>query len=387
MAKGGNWHMAGTYLGVRLRSSTFTTDRVVASLELSRRMTEIAAAYQGRGLPPKLTYGTATERRLAEKPHSAGTITDCAKWVERIGPNTLCENVNWQLVKQLADAALRPGYEPSTLKRAIVEVRATLMFAARHFGPRYGCPLPSFPRLEDSEARDVYVTPEHCLAMHAALLAKGEQLVADVLCLAVSEGPRRSELQKMRFEFVNLADGVVTLRDTKSSAASQVRDRIMSDIRPWAIDTLRRIHGRQGGIGPVFVRPDGAAFNSPNSFGSYVNKGLQEVAKDVGVQDWKSISLHVFRHTAATNHYLLTGDIHDVQTRFDWHDIASAERYLKQVPRVYAEQAARMYGLAGFWQSAHSKGWVELAQLSDIIDQNNCDKHHSGVSATPLSRE
>ena len=260
-------------------------------------------------------------------------------WLKRIGPKTLCEDIDWDMVERLAMVALKPGSGESTLKRMVATVRATLTFAHEHFGLKRGCPVPIFPTLKEGRPREVYLEPKYCKAMHELLVREGYQLVADALCIALGEGTRRGELFGMSFRFVDTERGVITLRDTKSSGENEERDRIISDPRPWTLETLVAIRDRRkDSVDLVLVRDDGEPYASENSFGSYLNRHLRIAAKAVGVPDWEKVTLHVLRHTAATNHYLLTGDIYEVENRFDWNDGESARRYIKKAPGQSGEE-------------------------------------------------
>ncbi len=355
LKRGGAYHFRGTIFGIRLRGSTLTTDRRLAEVEISRIVAQAEKLYQGRGKPRKATYGEANQKRLGQGRHSAGSIRQAGAWLARIGADTLCEDVDWEMVERLAKEALRPGYAESTLKRAVVTVRATLGFAHGHFGLKRGCPAPCFPTLREGKPREVYLEPRHCKAMHALLVSQGHQLAADALCVGLGEGPRRSELHAMSFRFVDLERGVITLRDTKSSGEDEVRDRTIPDPRPWTIATLAAIlDRRKDSADAVFVRADGTPHANENSFGAYVNKHLRSAAKAVGVPDWESVTLHVLRHTAATNTYLLTGDILEVEIRFDWNDGESVRRYIKRAPKQLAPEVAEMYGLTGIWHNPHA---------------------------------
>lgn len=366
LSPSGNYHLVGTCFGIRLRRSTFTPDRRLAELEMFRILTEAEKVYQGRGRPLKATYGEAHRKWLGHGLHSADSISQAEAWLVRIGANTLCEDVDWEMVLQLANRALKPGYTESTLKRIVVTVRATLGFAHGHFGLKRGCPAPSFPTLREGKPREVYLEPKYCKAMHAHFVEQGSQLAADVLAVSLGEGPRRTELYAMSFTFLDLDRGVITLRDTKSSGKNEVRDRTISDPRPWSVDTLAAIRERRkDSADAVFVRPNGKPFANEDTFGTHMNNHLRKAAKAVGVPDWEKITLHVLRHTAATNTYLLTGDILEVEIRFDWNDSKSARRYIKKAPKQLAPEVAEMYGLAGIWHNPHAL--VRFANDNQLI--------------------
>jgi integrase len=332
----------------------FTNKRALAEQEMLRHMGEVERAYQGRGNPPKATYGEAHGKRFEKTTHSAATIRDGLWWLDALGATRLCETIDWELVLGLAAKALRPGYTDGTLKRKVVEVRATLTFAHQHFGAKRGCAAPNFPPLADGKPRSIYLRPEDCAAMLRLLVNEGNQIVAEVFCVALGEGPRRRELFKMAFSRVDLENEIIDLRDTKS-LADEERDRIISDPRPSTMACLWAIWRRRTGKSDaVFNRPDGTPFSSEHAFGNFVNPHLKRVAREAGVPDWQRITLHVARHTAATNHYLLTADIYEVQTRFDWYLDESAKRYIKKAPKQLAPQVAELYGLAGIWHSPHA---------------------------------
>jgi integrase len=354
------WHIRGTFLEIRLRESTWETDLTRAQVVLGRRLAEEEKRYQGRKRPRKATYGEADEGRLKSLQKSGGisenSEAEAEKWLDLIGAATLCEEVTWSIVRKLAEERLRPTSKESTLKRTVATPKSVLTWAHGEFGLERGCPPPNFPNLKDGEPRHIYLSPVQVVFMHEQALKRARdevckrqgiiwQLVADVLVVGVGEGPRRGEFFNLEWEFINQLVGTATLRHVKSSKA-RVIDRNINDPRPRTMDTLRGIQARTGNTtGRVFLKPDGTPFASPGTFGAAINPRLRELAKECGHPDWEDVTLHVLRHTAATWAYILTGDIHHVETRFLWESSKSAKRYIQNAPRQLAPACAAFLGL------------------------------------------
>lgn len=196
-------------------------------------------------------------------------------------------------IQDLADRLLGQGLDPSTIRNTLMPLRAIFRRALARgdiaVNPSRGLELPAV-----RGKRDRIVSPEEAEALLAALPEGDRALWAT----ALYGGLRRGELQALRWENVDLANGVIRVEwawdvqegpiEPKSRAARR-RVPIPAILRDYLVEHR---HGRPGVLGHVFGRPDGKAFDGPT-----VDARAKAAWRHAGLAP---ITLHEARHTFAS---------------------------------------------------------------------------------------
>jgi integrase len=196
-------------------------------------------------------------------------------------------------VQDLADRLLGQGLDPSTIRNTLMPIRAIYRRALARgdvaVNPTRGLELPAV-----RGKRDRIVSPEEAEALLAALPERDRALWAT----ALYGGLRRGELQALRWDDVDLANGVIRVDrawdvqegpiEPKSRAARR-RVPIPAILRDYLVEHR---HGRPGVKGHVFGRPDGKPFDGPT-----VDARAKAAWRRAGLEP---ITLHEARHTFAS---------------------------------------------------------------------------------------
>lgn len=196
-------------------------------------------------------------------------------------------------VQDLADRLLGQGLDPSTIRNTLMPLRAIYRRALARgdvaVNPTRGLELPAV-----RGKRDRIVSPDEAEALLAALPEGDRALWAT----ALYGGLRRGELQALRWDDVDLANGVIRVErawdvqegpiEPKSLAARR-RVPIPAILRDYLVEHR---HGRPSVMGHVFGRPDGKAFDGPT-----VDARAKAAWGRAGLEP---ITLHEARHTFAS---------------------------------------------------------------------------------------
>jgi integrase len=196
-------------------------------------------------------------------------------------------------VQDLADRLLGERLDPSTIRNTLMPLRAIFRRALARgdvaVNPTRGLELPAV-----RGRRDRIVSPDEAEALLTALPERDRPLWAT----ALYAGLRRGELQALRWDDVDLANGVIRVErawdvqegpiEPKSRAAHR-RVPIPAILRDYLV-ALR--HRRPGALGHVFGRPDGKAFDGPT-----VDARAKAAWRRDGLEP---ITLHEARHTFAS---------------------------------------------------------------------------------------
>jgi hypothetical protein len=148
--------------------------------------------HNGRVHRTKATFAEAAAAYLAEGKHSDATVKCTNRIKTIIGEAVFCADVDWAMVKSVANKILRPTSSQQTLKRQVGSpMKAVMTWAAMHWGEKRCCPIPKFPEIPDAAPRAILVLPGQAKAMHDAAVASGDLVVADLIAIGFGEGPRR----------------------------------------------------------------------------------------------------------------------------------------------------------------------------------------------------
>jgi integrase len=196
-------------------------------------------------------------------------------------------------IQDIADRLLGQGLDPSTIRNTLMPLRAIFRRALARgdvaVNPTRGLELPAV-----RGKRDRIVSPEEAEALLAALPERDRALWAT----ALYGGLRRGELQALRWNDVDLANGVIRVErawdvqegpiEPKSRAARR-KVPIPAILRDYLVEHR---HGCPGALGHVFGRSDGKAFDGPT-----VDARAKAAWHRAGLEP---ITLHEARHTFAS---------------------------------------------------------------------------------------
>ncbi|WP_158287686.1 tyrosine-type recombinase/integrase [Falsiroseomonas bella] len=377
--RGRIWQVVGTYRGTRVRRTTGETDRDRAHRHLADALREIDARFDGvvlppprapaappppppvavllvepevRDAPPKATFGEAVQVYLADEARSPDTETRVKRLLGLIGPDTRCEDITANFLKEVvrpkvlsakAERAERRGKAPpdtipavSFGREVVIPAKAVLNLAARRLGATRGCFRPEFDPIPVSKRREVCLRPDDAERIIEVAKARGEHTLVVVLVVGVCEGPRRGDFHRLHWSDVDLERGSMLLGRVKS-LPGQTRERLIPEMRPRTVQALREYRALTGiSHGPVFRTADGTPFPDPGALGKKMNRVLREIAVELKIPDARRLTMHPLRHTSASWDYADDRDILRVKERGDWKSLESVERYIHLLPNKLA---------------------------------------------------
>ena len=195
-------------------------------------------------------------------------------------------------VQDIADRLLGQGLDPSTIRNTFMPLRAIFRRALARgdvaVNPTRGLELPAV-----RGKRDRIVSPEEAESLLAALPDRDRGLWAT----ALYGGLRRGELQALRWDDVDLANGVIRVERAWDVQEGPIEPKSRAARRKVPIPAILRDflveHKHSQGIkGHVFGRPDGKAFDGPT-----IDARAKTAWRSAGL---KPITLHEARHTFAS---------------------------------------------------------------------------------------
>lgn len=354
----------GTYLGVRVRASTFETDLAWAKqvlsdkLKLVRDNRDAARASATCGTASVLT-GSQTAFRLTPVPleplvegspvnrtfseacngyldNRGPTRDEWRKLVEKIrdfvGPELRCRHaVTNEFITRTTNGLGKQLASEATVKRQIVTpIKAVLTWAAGEWGADQGCFAPKFRKMAGDRINNTVMEPHVAEDVIKRALERGYHCLAAVIAFTLCQGPRRSELFNFVLEDFNMVTGRLVFRKVKDRSTGNLksktkRNRTIPCAHRRAMEVLVDYVALTGRTeGPVFVRDSGALFPSVKAFGDEMNALLQELTESLP----DHYHLHVLRHSFASYEYAVRPDPEWVRQQGDWATLSSAMRYV-----------------------------------------------------------
>lgn len=244
----------------------------------------------------------------------------CDRWLDELLPGTVRETTlrmyrtrlgRWRgplgetRLDRLTPAAIQralsqmltevsPAYARGCLVALIACLAAARRLGVLHTDPCAGVIPPRAPKAERAWLRQPEV--DHLLAVAAA--AQPDLVL--LWTLAVTAGLRRGELAGLRWQDVDLREGVIAVRQQRVEASGQARfselkakgSRRSVPLIPRALAALTAQHARTGGGDLVFARADGTGW--PVHLLDVRWRTLKALA------GYPAVRLHDLRHTAAS---------------------------------------------------------------------------------------
>ncbi|HSL01466.1 MAG TPA: site-specific integrase [Rubrobacteraceae bacterium] len=209
-------------------------------------------------------------------------------------------DLTWQHLQRLYNDLLDSGLSPATVKTVHVVLHKALKQAVRwELVDQNVADAVDPPRVEREEVKALGAKQ----VVRLLEAARGDRLEA-LYVLAVTTGLRRGELLGLRWEDVDLAEGVVRVRQALTAEGTitrpkNARSRRVVALTPAAIDAMQRHADRQRDEGNY--DPDGLVFTTTS--GTPINvanlrvRSFKPLLQRAGLPD---IPFHALRHTAAT---------------------------------------------------------------------------------------
>jgi integrase len=167
-----------------------------------------------------------------------------------------------------------------------------------------------------------------------------------IILVAVHTGMRKSELFKLKWEYVDLENGTLIIKHAK-----HYRNRYIP-LNDEVIAVLRYEVPKRGEY--VFAHRDGSPL-------SRVDKSLATAVKLAGIQ---KCTLHDFRATWATELLASGEDIETVRKLGGWRDYTTILRYLEAIPE---RQKSACNKLMGKYESRHFSRQLQKAKTPDNV--------------------
>jgi len=209
---------------------------------------------------------------------------------------------------------LEDGRKLNTIVRDLVVVRHLFNYAynRRQFFGRNPVKDAGLPQVVDKKERVLTATEQEALLENC-----GSGVVAAMIRIALNTGMRRDEVLFLKWEWVNLQEGFITLPHTHSKSKKSRKVPVNTVVRGILIEASI------GSGRPV----EGAVFQvSPTEHGArtWLQREFKEACKKAGIE---GIRFHDLRHTAATRLVEAGIPLHAVAELLGHSSIRMTERY------------------------------------------------------------
>jgi integrase len=271
------------------------------------------------------------------------------QWLKRDSLSTLpLSKIKPSEIVKVRDGMLRDGYSPATTVRHLAALSNVFNVAIREWNMTTLVNPVSMvrkPLVRNARSR-VLTETEEALLIEAAELHLGGWL-KDVVKLALETAMRRSEIARLRWEWVDLGKRVATLPDTKNGTARAV------PLTSTAVDLLRgRLPENLDGApakGVVFPIQHGDAITGAfatavrRARASYVEQGLIQGKSLTALDSDRTmidVRFHDLRHCATTRLFDKGLNVMEVASISGHKTLSMLQRYT----HLKAEDLARKLG-------------------------------------------
>jgi len=241
-------------------------------------------------------------------------------------------DITTPVITQYIEKRMKKGKSSATINRELAALKRMFNLAARSTPPRVG-QVPFIPMLKENNVRKGFFEHDTFLKLRDALPTH----LRPVVVFAYHSGWRRSEILNLRWDHVDLREGVVRLEpgETKNSEARTLY------LEPILWDMMRDLHRRRKPGSPVVFHHRG------QKIGDF-RESWAKATKEAGAD---GMLFHDLRRTAVRNmvragipeRVAMTISGHKTRAVFDRYNIVSQED-LKDAARKshsYREKQAR----------------------------------------------
>ncbi len=279
--------------GQRQRESSRGTSKKKAEKKLQSRLGQVengsyAGAQAGRVRTGELAESLLGQYRSSEiKGHKSLAWSE-RRWKLHLAPffeNAKAGAVSTDMLRAYVARRQKQGAQNATVNRELSFLRRAFNVARKASPPKVRI-VPAFPHLQESEARQGFLTDEQYGSLAACCASEGLWLRA-LLAVAHSYGWRKSELLRLRVSQVDLLNRVIRL-EPGTTKNSEGRTAVLTS------ETLELLRACTTGKQPddyVFIREDGKPVKS-------FRGAWAKACADAGVP---GLLFHDLRRTGARN--------------------------------------------------------------------------------------
>lgn len=337
--RGRLWYIRGTTGPAHRRQtvyeSTGTDSREIAEEARVEREREIYRAAHHGEQAVKLFADAADSYLEAHADLGAEDVGHIHRLAQHFAATRLID-IGQAAADRACAALVSAEASPARKLRAVI---APLSAVLRHAARRGWCALPSLERPPPSRARTDWLAPADAVKLLDAAADHLRPLLTFLLCT----GARVGEAITLDWSDVDLAEGTVNFRDTKSGY-----DRKGVHLPPKAIVALANLPHREGA---VFRRRPTKAMVKRGELGAVYESvsgqfktGWAGAWRRAGLPGW--MSPHALRHTWASYFYVSTRDPMWLMREGGWRSLALVERYAHAMPSHLAPAIADVWGVA-----------------------------------------
>jgi integrase len=309
------WATWNDQKGRRQRKSTGTEDKDLAQA-LAAKWQQESFMEQHFGTIPEVPFRDALLRyakiRKRENPDNYGRSLQyqLQMLLDNFGTYMLTE-ISAKMVREFTDKR-REEVKDGTVLR-ILSVLKAILNKAKYDGDLVT--VPPFPKIRTPKGRTRWLTRDE----ERRLLAAAPERVRRIIAFALDTGGRRSELFRLDWRYVDLANGRLMFTETKNGEDRSIR---LSD---RALKVLLALGPKDNG--PVFTY-NGKALKD-------VKTAFNRARKKAGLED---VQFHDLRHTFASRLVQQGLPLYEVMHMTGHKSLAMVQRYAHLAPE-YQERA------------------------------------------------
>jgi len=261
------------------------------------------------------------------------------KWIfPLIGEKKLMDLTTFDFEK-IKTRVLQAGKAPRTAQHVLAVIRAALN-KARDWGflsKNNPVSKVKVPRFDNRRIR--FLTPEeaHILLEECKKRTTPYNLIYPMVLLALSTGMRAGEIFRLKVQDVDLKEGIIKIKDTKSG---ENRIAFMSEEVKKEIKFL--IKGKKGSD-YVFRKPDGRPFKEVPDVWKNI---IRDLKFNEGVTDPREkVVFHTLRHTFCSWLAMEGVPLHVIKELAGHKTIQMTERYAHLMPDVRRKAVEKVFDL------------------------------------------
>lgn len=270
--------------GQMIRESSGTSDYKAALKELAKRRGEVAE-------------GKEVERRRVHKVYLNDVMPEYLRFVqnqrayknkEYIGRELLgrfgnipLQRFSVSMLESFQQELIAEGKGPATVNRKMAMLKHLVRKANDWKMADDGTlrTIRKVKQLKEPPGRLRYLTGQEVLR----LLAECKKHIRPIVTVALNTGMRRGEILKLKWEDVDLRNGLLLLKDTKNGESRAVP--INAAVREVLAGIVRRLDSKY-----VFCNPKGQPLKE-------IKHGFESACRKAGIRDFR---FHDLRHSAAS---------------------------------------------------------------------------------------